>query len=152
MVKHGSKLIQAVATANVPKITFLIGAAFGAGHYAMCGRSYDPRFIFAWPNNRVAVMGGEQAAGVMRIIAEQKFTKMGIPIDENVSEQLDGAGQVIIDQINRESTALFATARLWDDGIIDPRDSRRLLGELLSVCETADSTQLNPNSFGVARM
>ena len=77
---------------------------------------------------------------------------MGIPIDENVSEQLDGAGQVIIDQINRESTALFSTARLWDDGIIDPRDSRRLLGELLSVCETADSTQLNPNSFGVARM
>ena len=152
MVKHGSKLIQAVATASVPKITFLIGAAFGAGHYAMCGRSYDPRFIFAWPNNRVAVMGGEQAAGVMRIIAEQKFTKMGIPIDENVSEQLDGAGQVIIDQINRESTALFSTARLWDDGIIDPRDSRRLLGELLSVCETADSTQLNPNSFGVARM
>ncbi|MBL90848.1 MAG: acetyl-CoA carboxylase carboxyltransferase subunit [Myxococcales bacterium] len=152
MVKHGSKMIQAVATANVPKITFLIGAAFGAGHYAMCGRSYDPRFIFAWPNNRVAVMGGEQAAGVMRIIAEQKFQKMGIEINEEVSEQLDGAGQVIVDQIDRESTALFSTAHLWDDGIIDPRDSRRLLGELLSVCQSASQTTLNPNSFGVARM
>ena len=152
MVKHGSKMIQAVANASVPKITFLIGAAFGAGHYAMCGRSYDPRFIFAWPNNRVAVMGGEQAAGVMRIIAEQKFKKMGIEINEEVSEQLDGAGQVIVDQIDRESTALFATARLWDDGIIDPRDSRRLLGRVLSVCQTADATHLTPNSFGVARL
>ena len=77
---------------------------------------------------------------------------MGIEINEEVSEQLDGAGQIIVDQIDRESTALFSTARLWDDGIIDPRDSRRLLGELLSVCQTASQTDLNPNSFGVARM
>ena len=80
MVKHGSKLIQAVATASVPKITFLIGAAFGAGHYAMCGRSYDPRFIFAWPNNRVAVMGGEQAAGVMQILQNKSLRKWVFPL------------------------------------------------------------------------
>ena len=151
MVKHGAKMIQAVATASVPKITLQIGGSFGAGHYAMCGRSYDPRFIFAWPNNRVSVMGGPQAAEVLRIITEQKWRQRGIPITEQASEQIKAFGKIIVDQIERESTALFATARLWDDGIIDPRDSRRVLGELLSICRAAAARPLSPNSFGVAR-
>ena len=152
MVKHGSKMIQAVANATVPKITFLIGGAFGAGHYAMCGRAYNPRFIFAWPNNRLSVMGGQQAGEVMKIITRQNFARQGKPITEQVEKQLQMFAQPIIDKIDSESSALFATARLWDDGIIDPRDSRRLLGELLSVCQDAEETTLYPNIFGVARM
>ena len=152
MVKHGSKMIQAVANATVPKITLLIGGAFGAGHYAMCGRAYDPRFIFAWPNNRLSVMGGQQAGEVMKIITRQNFERRGAKITPQVEEQLNQFAQPLIEQIDRESSALFATARLWDDGIIDPRDSRRLLGELLSICQAADETELRPNIFGVARM
>ena len=145
-------MIQAVANATVPKITFLIGGAFGAGHYAMCGRAYNPRFIFAWPNNRLSVMGGQQAGEVMKIITRQNFSRKGVEITEQLEDQLQQFAQPIIDQIDRESSALFATARLWDDGIIDPRDSRRLLGELLSVCQEANDTTLYPNIFGVARM
>jgi len=152
MVKHGSKMIQAVANATVPKITFLIGGAFGAGHYAMCGRAYDPRFIFAWPNNRLSVMGGQQAGEVMKIITRQNFARQGKVINEQVETQLQLFAQPIIDKIDQESSALFATARIWDDGIIDPRDSRRLLGELLSVCNEAEAATLKPNIFGVARM
>ena len=85
IVKHGAKFIQAVANATVPKLTLMIGGAFGAGHYAMCGRSYDPRFIFAWPNNRISVMGGDQAAGVLRIITEAKFKKMGMDLNEEAA-------------------------------------------------------------------
>jgi geranyl-CoA carboxylase beta subunit len=152
MVKHGSKMIQAVANATVPKITLLMGAAFGAGHYAMCGRAYDPRFIFAWPNNRLAVMGGQQAGEVLKIITTQKFAKKGIPMNEQMQGQIDQFAQNIISQIDRESTALFASARLWDDGIIDPRDSRKILAQLLSICEDEQRVHLNPNVFGVARM
>lgn len=152
MVKHGSKMIQAVANATVPKITFLIGGAFGAGHYAMCGRAYDPRFIFAWPNNRLSVMGGQQAGEVMKIIALQNFARRGAPITEQLKAQVQQLAQPLIDQIDQESSALFATARLWDDGIIDPRDSRRLLGELLSICRESEEVSLHPNVFGVARM
>ena len=152
MVKHGAKMIQAVANATVPKITFLIGGAFGAGHYAMCGRAYDPRFIFAWPNNRLSVMGGQQAGEVMKIITRANFARQGMPITDEVEEQLKAFAQPLIDQFDQESSALFATARLWDDGIIDPRDSRRLLGELLSICREAEDVELRPNVFGVARM
>jgi geranyl-CoA carboxylase beta subunit len=152
MVKHGAKMIQAVANATVPKLTLLIGGAFGAGHYAMCGRSYDPRFIFAWPNNRLSVMGGPQAGEVMKIITRQNFARRGVPVDDKLNAQLDQLAQPLIDQIERESTALFATARLWDDGIIDPRDSRRLIGELLSICRDSEAQPLRPNVFGVARM
>ena len=152
MVKHGSKMIQAVANASVPKITFLIGGAFGAGHYAMCGRAYDPRFIFAWPNNRLSVMGGQQAGEVMKIITRQNFARRGLPMTEELDEQIEQFAQPLIDQIDKESSALFATARLWDDGIIDPRDSRRLLGELLAICASADEASLQPNNYGVARM
>jgi geranyl-CoA carboxylase beta subunit len=149
IVKHGSKMIQAVANASVPQLTLHIGASFGAGNYGMCGRAYDPRFIFAWPNNRIAVMGGEQAAKVLAIITEDRQRRAGRPVDE---AQLEAMKQKIIDQFDRESTALYATARLWDDGLIDPRDSRKVLGFCLSICREATIRPLNRTSFGVARM
>jgi geranyl-CoA carboxylase beta subunit len=149
IVKHGSKMIQAVANAGVPQLTLHIGASFGAGNYGMCGRAYDPRFIFAWPNNRIAVMGGEQAAKVLSIIAEERAQRLGRPVDRTA---LDAMERKVIAQFDRESTALFATARLWDDGLIDPRDSRKLLAYCLSICREAEVRPLKPTSFGVARM
>jgi geranyl-CoA carboxylase beta subunit len=149
IVKHGSKMIQAVANASVPQITLHIGASFGAGNYGMCGRAFDPRFIFAWPNNRIAVMGGEQAAKVLSIIAEDRLGRGGKPVDR---EALRAMEQKVIDQFARESTALYATARLWDDGLVDPRDSRKVLALCLSVCREAEIRPLRPTSFGVARM
>src|ERR1700722_7599203 len=149
IIKHGSKMIQAVANASVPQLTVHIGASFGAGNYGMCGRSYDPRFIFAWPNNRIAVRGGEQAAKVLSIIAEERLQRLGKPVDR---VELDAMERKIIDQFNRESTALFATARLWDDGLIDPRDTRKVLGFCLSICREAELRPLKTNTFGVGRM
>jgi geranyl-CoA carboxylase beta subunit len=149
IVKHGSKMIQAVTNAPVPKITLHIGASFGAGNYGMCGRAFSPRFIFAWPNNRLAVMGGEQAAKVMTIIAEDGARRAG---KEPPHEALAARAKTIIDTYDRESTALFATARLWDDGLIDPRDSRRVLGLCLSICRDAADRRMRPNTFGVGRM
>jgi geranyl-CoA carboxylase beta subunit len=149
IVKHGSKMIQAVANASVPQITLHIGASFGAGNYGMCGRAYDPRFIFAWPNNRIAVMGGEQAAGVMVTVTEEKLRRDGHPVD---AAALAAMRNSIVKRMDRESEALFATARLWDDGLIDPRDSRRLLAFCLATCREADARALRPTSFGVARM
>jgi geranyl-CoA carboxylase beta subunit len=148
IVKHGSKMIQAVANATVPQITLHIGASFGAGNYGMCGRAYEPRFVFAWPNNRIAVMGGEQAARVLSIVTEEKHKRTGQAVDRAALDKMERA---IIDQFDAESTALYATARLWDDGVIDPRDTRRVLGYCLSICREADIRPLNPNTFGVAR-
>jgi len=149
IVKHGSKMIQAVANARVPKLTLHIGASFGAGNYGMCGRAYDPRFIFAWPNNRIAVMGPEQAAGVLGIVAEEKFRRAGVEPDRTA---LDKMKAKVVAKMEAESTALFATARLWDDGLIDPRDSRRVLSLCLDICREADARETKPNAFGVARM
>jgi geranyl-CoA carboxylase beta subunit len=149
IVKHGSKMIQAVANATVPQITIVIGGSFGAGNYGMCGRAYDPRFIFAWPNSRTAVMGGEQAAGVMKTVTEQKFLREG---KEPPREQIDKMYKSIVDQFDRESTALYGTAHLWDDGIIDPRDTRRILAFTLSIARESMVRPLNPITFGVARM
>ncbi|HZD25908.1 MAG TPA: carboxyl transferase domain-containing protein [Alphaproteobacteria bacterium] len=148
IVKHGSKMIQAVSNATVPKLTVMIGGSFGAGNYGMCGRAFGPRFVFAWPNYRVSVMGGEQAAGVMRIIAEERALREGREPDR---EALDAMYRQIVGQIDAESTALYATARIWDDGIIDPRDTRRVLGFCLATCEEERLRPLNPNTFGVAR-
>lgn len=149
IVKHGSKMIQAVTNARVPKLTLHIGASFGAGNYGMCGRAYDPRFIFAWPNNRIAVMGPEQAAGVLGIVAEEKFRRAGAEPDMAALEKMKAK---VVQKMEAESTALFATARLWDDGLIDPRDSRRVLALCLSVCREADARETKPNAFGIARM
>jgi geranyl-CoA carboxylase beta subunit len=148
IVKHGSKMIQAVANATVPQITLHVGASFGAGNYGMCGRAYDPRFLFAWPNARIAVMGGEQAAGVMTLITEAKWRREGQAVDTAALERMRSD---IVERLERESTALYSTARLWDDGIIDPRDSRWVLGFALRTCHEAERRQLRPNTFGVAR-
>jgi len=149
IVKHGSKMIQAVANASVPQMTVLVGGSFGAGNYGMCGRGLDPRFIFAWPNARIGVMGGEQAARVMAIITEQKHERAGEKVDPAVLEMITGQ---IREKIDSESTALFATARLWDDGIIDPRDTRSVLGLCLKLCADVAKRELKPNTFGVARL
>jgi geranyl-CoA carboxylase beta subunit len=149
IIKHGSKMIQAVANATVPQLTIHIGASFGAGNYGMCGRAYDPRFIFAWPSNRIAVMGAEQAAKVMGIVTEEKLKREGKPVDK---AKLGGMEQAIIKRVDAESTALYATARLWDDGLIDPRDTRKVLGFCLSICREAASRPLKPITFGVGRM
>lgn len=149
IIKHGSKMLQAVANASVPKLSIVIGGSYGAGNYAMCGRGLDPRFIFAWPNSRVAVMGGEQAGTVLKIVAEAKQRKMGIEPDEKV---LDMLAQTTAQKLNSQSDALYGTAHLWDDGIIDPRDTRRVVAMCLSVCDEAKRRTLNPNSFGVARL
>ncbi|HEX6957128.1 MAG TPA: carboxyl transferase domain-containing protein [Ferrovibrio sp.] len=149
IVKHGSKMIQAVTNARVPKLTLHIGASFGAGNYGMCGRAYDPRFIFAWPNNRIAVMGPEQAAGVLAIVAEEKFRRAGAEPDMAALEKMKAQ---VVKKMEAESTALFATARLWDDGLIDPRDSRRVLGFCLDICREADARATKRNAFGIARV
>ena len=149
IIKHGSKMIQAVANATVPQLTIHIGASFGAGNYGMCGRAYDPRFIFAWPSNRIAVMGGEQAAKVMAIVTEEKLKREGKPVDKT---KLGAMEKRIIKRMEGEFTALYATARLWDDGLIDPRDTRKVLGFCLSICREAELRPLKPSTFGVARM
>lgn len=148
IIKHGSKLIQAVATASVPKISIVVGGSYGAGNYAMCGRGFDPTFIFAWPNSKTAVMGGAQAGQVLRIVAEAKMQQAG-QVDENMLNNLE---QQTATMLEEQSTALACTARLWDDGLIDPRDTRRVLAFVLDICREADSRPLKANTFGVARL
>jgi geranyl-CoA carboxylase beta subunit len=148
-IKHGSKMIQAVANARVPKFTVVVGGSFGAGNYGMCGRGFDPRFIFSWPSARVAVMGGAQIAKVMEIVNRAKLQRAGQAVDERA---LEAMGAHLKAQVDKESTALFGTARLWDDGIIDPRDTRRILALCLSITAEAAARTLRPNTFGVARM
>ena len=148
-IKHGSKMIQAVANARVPKLTVVLGGSYGAGNYGMCGRGFDPRFIFAWPSARTAVMGATQAAKVMEIVARGKLERAGQAVAETaLAAQSEGLRR----RLEAESTALFGTARLWDDGIIDPRDTRRILGLCLCICAEAEARRLSPNSFGIARM
>ncbi|SDL52423.1 geranyl-CoA carboxylase subunit beta [Pseudomonas indica] len=148
VIKHGSKMIQAVANARVPKLTVVVGGSYGAGNYAMCGRGLDPRFIFAWPNSRTAVMGGAQAGKVLRIVTEEKHAKEGKVPDPKMLDMLETA---TAQKLDSQSGALYGTASLWDDGLIDPRDTRRLLGYLLDICAEADMRPLKANSFGVAR-
>jgi geranyl-CoA carboxylase beta subunit len=149
-IKHGSKMIQAVANARVPKFTIVLGGSYGAGNYGMCGRGFDPRFIFSWPTARTAVMGGAQAAKVMDIVNRAKIERTGMTANEEALKAMSDGLRLRLD---KESAALFGTARLWDDGIIDPRDTRRLLGMCLAIAaKEAQVRQLQPNAFGVARM
>jgi acetyl-CoA carboxylase carboxyltransferase component len=129
IIRNGAKLINAVSNSTVPAITIMIGGSYGAGNYAMCGRAYEPRFLFTWPNHRIAVMGAQQLAGVMDIIKREALIKAGQPVDE---AKLAAARLALEGQIERESDCYFATARLWDDGIIDPRDTRTVLAISLS--------------------
>src|SRR5512141_1160999 len=119
--KDGAKLINAVSNSTVPHLTLMVGASYGAGNYGMSGRAYDPRFVFTWPNHRIAVMGPEQLAGVLSIVRRQAAERAGQPFDE-AQDKL--GRQTVIDQIEKESNAFYATGRLWDDGVIDPRDTR----------------------------
>jgi geranyl-CoA carboxylase beta subunit len=148
-IKHGSKMIQAVANARVPKFTVVLGGSFGAGNYGMCGRGFDPRFIFSWPSARTAVMGGAQAAKVMDIVNRAKLERSGLPAND---EALTAMSDLLRKRLDAESTALFGTARLWDDGIIDPRDTRRILGLCLAITSEAECRTLRSNTFGVARL
>jgi geranyl-CoA carboxylase beta subunit len=148
-IKHGSKMIQAVANARVPKFTIVLGGSFGAGNYGMCGRGFDPRFIFSWPSARTAVMGGAQAAKVMELVSAAKLQREGHTPDpaalQAMSEQLRL-------RIDKESDVLFGTARLWDDGVIDPRDTRHVLALCLALAAEAEQRTLRPNTFGIARL
>jgi geranyl-CoA carboxylase beta subunit len=149
VIKHGSKMIQAVANCTVPKLTIVVGGSYGAGNYAMCGRGLDPRFIFAWPNSKTAVMGGAQAGKVLRIVTEDKHLKEGKEADPKMLDMLE---TVTAQKLDSQSTALYGTASLWDDGLIDPRDTRKLLGYLLDICAEAAVRPLKTTTFGVARL
>jgi acyl-CoA carboxylase subunit beta len=129
IIRNGAKLINAVSNSTVPAITIMMGGSYGAGNYAMCGRAYDPRFLFTWPNHRIAVMGPQQLSGVMDLIKRDAAARQSITLDEG---QLRAQKQALEDQITRESDPYFATARLWDDGIIDPRDTRTVIAISLS--------------------
>ncbi len=148
VIKHGSKMIQAVANSRVPKISIIIGGSYGAGNYAMCGRGLDPDFVFSWPNSKTAVMGGAQAGKVLRQVTEAKQKKMGMTPDPNVLDYLEQSAAL---NLENQSSALFNTAHLYDDGIIDPRDTRTLLIFILEMLDEARRRTLHPNTYGVAR-
>ncbi|MGA7711055.1 MAG: carboxyl transferase domain-containing protein [Rhizomicrobium sp.] len=145
IAKDGAKMVTAVACAQVPKITLIIGGSYGAGNYGMCGRAYGPRFLFAWPNSRISIMGGEQAAGVLATVKRDGMEARG----EKWSAEEEAAFKAPIrEQYEREGNPYYATARLWDDGIIAPADTRRVLGLALSACLNAPVPE---TKFGVFR-
>ena len=148
MIKHGSKMIQAITTANVPQLTIQCGASYGAGNYGMCGRGFAPRFLFSWPQARTAVMGGEQAAQTMRIVAEAAAARKGVAAD---AAMLDAQSAAIVEVFERQTDAFYTSGLLLDDGVIDPRDTRAVLAMCLSICRDADQRSLRPMQFGVAR-
>jgi 3-methylcrotonyl-CoA carboxylase beta subunit len=149
IIKDGAKMINAVANSTVPQFTVLIGGAYGAGYYAMCGRAYDPRLLFAWPTSRVAVMGAEQAAGVLGIIQEEAARRKGEEPDAQAIEQMKF---MVRYKFEEESDPYYATARLWDDGLIDPRDTRMALTVGLSMSYNRDWVSEGAPRYGVFRM
>ncbi|MFF2108573.1 carboxyl transferase domain-containing protein [Rhodococcus koreensis] len=146
IAKHGAKLVTAVACARVPKFTVIIGGSFGAGNYGMCGRAYSPRFLWMWPNARISVMGGEQAASVLSTVRRDQADAGGT---EWTDEQDQALRQPILDQFEEQGSPYYSTARIWDDGVIDPADTRTVLGLALSAASRAP---LEPVSYGVFRM
>ncbi|GHG86806.1 acyl-CoA carboxylase subunit beta [Pseudodonghicola xiamenensis] len=148
IIKHGSKMIQAVTNATVPQFTIYCGASFGAGNYGMCGRGFHPRFCFSWPNARTAVMGGEQAAGTMAVVQEARAARMGEEVDQ---ARLEAMKAKIVETFNSQMGATHTSARLLDDGVIDPRDTRELLIELMAITRDEAARQPNAIQFAVAR-
>ncbi len=148
MIKHGSKMIQAVTNATVPQITLYCGASFGAGNYGMCGRGFHPRFCFSWPNARTAVMGGEQAAGTMVNVTEAAMKRKNGSVD---TARLEALREQIIDRFDSQMSVFTTSARLLDDGVIDPRDTRPVLSTVLAVCREAEARTPQPIQFSVAR-
>ena len=149
MIKHGSKMIQAVSNARVPKITLYVGASFGAGNYGMCGIAFEPDFLFAWPNSRSGVMGGDQAANTMSAVARAGAARTGGELDEERLSKQEAAIRTLFD---RQSSPFHTSGRILDHGVIDPRDSRKVLAFCLLTCLDARRRKLRPNSFGVARI
>ena len=146
IAKHGAKMVTAVATANIPKFTIIIGGSFGAGNYGMCGRAYDPRFMFMWPNARISVMGGEQAAGVLAQVTRDKYERDG----RNWSAEDEAEyKQPIIDSYEHQGHPYYASARLWDDGVIDPADTRMVLGLAIAA---SHNREIEETKFGLFRM
>lgn len=148
MIKHGSKMIQAVTSATVPQITIYCGASYGAGNYGMCGRGFSPRFCFSWPNARTAVMGGEQAAETMAIVTRAGAARKGAPVDEN---QIAIMKAGIVKLFEDQADVFTTSARLLDDGVIDPRETRSVLVETLRLCREAEGRRIRPIQFSVAR-
>ena len=144
IAKDGAKLVTAVACANVPKLTVIIGGSYGAGNYAMCGRAYSPRFLFQWPNSRISVMGGEQAASVLATVKRDQLKGAEWPATEE-----EAFKKPIRDQYERQGHPYYASARLWDDGVIDPIDTRRVLGLCLAAVRNSPEQETR---FGLFRM
>jgi len=146
IAKDGAKLVHAVANANVPKVTLVVGGSFGAGNYGMCGRAYDPRYLFMWPNAKISVMGGEQAADVLATVKEQQLARKGQTMTK---EEIDALRNPILEKYSKESSAYYSSARLWDDGVIDPRDSRKVLAMALASTLHHDWSK---TTYGIFRM
>lgn len=146
IAKHGAKLVSAVACANVPKITVIIGGSYGAGNYAMCGRAYEPRFLWMWPNAKIAVMGGEQAASVLAQVTKDKKKRHHEEWSEAAEKSLK---EPILNQYAIQSSAYYSSARLWDDGIIDPIDTRKVVALSLQIALNAP---ISPTQYGLFRM
>jgi 3-methylcrotonyl-CoA carboxylase beta subunit len=146
IAKHGAKMVTAVATTRVPKLTVVIGGSFGAGNYSMCGRAYSPRFLWMWPASRISVMGGPQASSVLATVKREQLEGRG----EEWSADAEAAFKApIAEQFEQQGNPYYSTARLWDDGIIDPADTRTVLGLALDVCS---KTSLPETAFGLFRM
>ena len=146
IAKDGAKMVHAVANSVVPKFTVIIGGSFGAGNYGMCGRAYEPRFLWMWPNARISVMGGEQAAEVLATVKRDQLAREGKEFSPKDAEALK---QPILDKYEHEGSPYYSTARLWDDGILDPSDTRKTLALALSASYNAP---IGPPRFGVFRM
>ncbi|TBW03883.1 methylcrotonoyl-CoA carboxylase [Azotobacter chroococcum] len=146
IAKHGAKLVTAVACASVPKFTVIVGGSFGAGNYGMCGRAYDPRFLWMWPNARIGVMGAQQAAGVLAQVKREQAGRAGQSFSAEAEEAIR---QPIVERYERQAHAFYSSARLWDDGVIDPAQTREVLGLALSASLNA---AIEPTRFGVFRM
>jgi acetyl-CoA carboxylase carboxyltransferase component len=146
IAKDGAKMVHAVAAANIPKITMVIGGSFGAGNYGMCGRAYDPRYLWMWPNSRISVMGGEQAADVLATVKQQQLAKKGLSLS---TAEIQEMKKPILEKYAKEGSAYYSSARLWDDGVIDPRHSRKVLAMSLASTLHHDWDQ---TKFGIFRM
>lgn len=147
IAKDGAKMVHAVTNASVPKLTVIIGGSFGAGNYGMCGRAYAPRFLWMWPNSRISVMGGEQAANVLLTVKQDQLARHNEPL--LTEEQQAAFKQPILDKYEREGSPYYSTARLWDDGILDPAETRQVVGLALSACLNAP---VEETRYGVFRM
>ena len=146
IARHGAKMVTAVSTAAVPKLTVIIGGSFGAGNYGMCGRAFNPRLLFMWPNARISVMGGEQAASLLATVRRDNLEKAG---QSWSAEDEESFKSPIRDQYEHEGHPYYASARLWDDGVIEPAETRRVLALALSATLNAP---IEESRFGVFRM